>query len=46
MLDKDWINWRDEPDQFYARLTHFSMDKTLGVRTPHFTKLLCILNPI
>jgi len=35
-LDKEWIidpNIAD-PDQFYARMVHFSTDKTLGVRTP------------
>lgn len=45
-LDKEWINWMNEPDQFYCRLTHFSTDKTLGVRTPHHTKMLAIVNPI
>jgi len=33
-LDKDWINCLGEPDQLYARMTHFSMDKRLGVSTP------------
>lgn len=47
-LDKEWLtvpNVRD-PDQFYARMVHFSTDKTLGVRTPQATKMLVILNPV
>ena len=36
----------NEPDQFYVRFTHFSTDKTLGVRTPQNTKIVAILNPI
>ena len=47
-LDKEWLtvpNIRD-PDQFYARMVHFSTDKTLGVRTPQATKMLVILNPV
>jgi hypothetical protein len=46
VLDKEWINWMDEPDQFYTRVIHFSTDKTLGVRTPQMTKLIGVLNPI
>lgn len=45
-LDRDWIDHYDEPDQFYTRLLHISTDKTLGVRTPQFTKLVAFLNPI
>ena len=45
-LDKDWINCLGEPDQLYARMTHFSMDKRLGVSTPQQTKMLVFLNPI
>ena len=35
-LDKEWIKVPNiaDPDQFYARMVHFSTDKTLGVRTP------------
>jgi len=33
-LDRAWIDWYDEPDQFYTRLLHICTDKTLGVRTP------------
>jgi len=36
----------DEPDQFYTRILHFSSDKTLGVRTPQFSKIVALLNPI
>ena len=46
VLDKEWIDWMGEPDQFYLRILHFSTDKTLGVRTPQFTKMMAILNPI
>ena len=35
-----------EPDQLYSRVLHFSTDKTLGVRTPQFTKIIGLLNPI
>lgn len=45
-LDREWIDWMGEPDQFYTRITHFSTDKTLGVRTPQNTKLIALLNPI
>jgi hypothetical protein len=45
-LDREWVDWMDEPDQFYTRITHFSTDKTLGVRTPQATKLVALLNPI
>ena len=36
----------DSPDQLYARMVHFSTDKTLGVRPPHDTRILVMLNPI
>lgn len=45
-LDREWIDHYDEPDQFYTRLLHISTDKTLGVRTPQFTKIIGLLNPI
>ena len=45
-LDKDWIQVFDSPDQLYARMVHFSTDKTLGVRPPHDTRILVMLNPI
>jgi hypothetical protein len=46
VLDKEWIDWMGEPDQLYSRVLHFSTDKTLGVRTPQFTKIIGLLNPI
>ena len=46
LLDKEWMYANDEPDQFYTRLVHFSTDKTLGVRTPHATKILAMINPV
>ena len=45
-LDREWIDCMSEPDQFYTRITHFSTDKTLGVRTPQCTKVVALLNPI
>ena len=47
-LDKDWMHALQDPskDQFYARMVHLSTDKTLGVRTPHATKLMVMLNPV
>ena len=47
-LDKEWLTvpGLSDPDQFYARLVHFSTDSTLGVRTPHSTKMLVMLNPV
>jgi len=45
-IDRDWIEVFNEPDQFYTRIAHFSTDKTLGVRTPHNTKILAMLNPV
>jgi branched-chain amino acid aminotransferase len=46
-IDKEWLSVvTDEPDQFYARMVHFSTDKTLGVRTSHATKILVMLNPL
>ena len=45
-LDKDWLEITSQPDQFYARMVHFSTDKTMGVRSPHNTKLLVMLNPV
>lgn len=45
-LDREWIDWFGEPDQFYTRLLHISTDKTLGVRSPATTKIVGILNPI
>jgi branched-subunit amino acid aminotransferase/4-amino-4-deoxychorismate lyase len=45
-LDRCWMDCMDEPKQFYARINHFSMDKTLGVRTPQNTKIVALLNPI
>jgi branched-chain amino acid aminotransferase len=46
VMDKDWIQIDDDLDQFYARILHFSTDKTLGVRTAQSTKLIAMLNPI
>lgn len=46
LLDKEWMYANDEPDQFYTRMVHFSTDKTLGVRTPHATKMLAMINPV
>ena len=46
LLDKDWMNCMEKPEQLYTRMTHFSMDKRLGVSTPQQTKLLVFLNPI
>jgi branched-chain amino acid aminotransferase len=46
VMDKDWIQVEDDLDQFYARILHFSTDKTLGVRTAQSTKLIAMLNPI
>ena len=46
MLDKDWIHISKDPDQFYTRIVHFSTDKTLGVRTPHNTKMIAMINPV
>ena len=46
ILDKEWMAIQEDPDQFYARMVHFSTDKTLGVRTSHATKILVFLNPI
>lgn len=45
-LDRAWIDHYEEPDQFFTRLLHISTDKTLGVRTPQFTKIIAMLNPI
>ena len=45
-LDKDWLDVVTEKDQFYTRMVHFSMDSTLGVRTPQATKILAMLNPV
>lgn len=47
VLDKEWIEIVSSlNDQFYARMLHFSTDKTLGVRTPQATKLMVMLNPV
>jgi branched-chain amino acid aminotransferase len=46
LLDKDWLKQNDDPDQFYTRMVHFATDKTLGVRTPHATKILAMVNPV
>lgn len=46
ILDKEWMYANDEPDQFYTRMVHFATDKTLGVRTPHATRLLAMINPV
>ena len=47
-LDKEWLTVPQisHEDQFYARMVHFSTDKTLGVRTPQATKMLVMLNPV
>jgi len=45
-LDREWMDWFDEPDQFYTRLMHISTSATLGVRTPTDTKIIAVLNPI
>ena len=46
VLDKEWIHVFQTPDQLYTRMVHFSTDKTLGVRTPHSTRMLVMCNPI
>jgi branched-chain amino acid aminotransferase len=46
VMDKEWITWMGEPEQFYTRLMHFSTDKTLGVRSPQNTKIVAFINPI
>ena len=45
-LDKSWLTYIQEPDQFYCRMVHFSTDDTLGVRTAQKTKILVMLNPL
>ena len=45
-MDREWIDVLGEPDQFYTRILHFSSDKTLGVRTPQYTKLVALINPL
>ena len=36
----------DAVDQFYTRLVHISTDSTLGVRPPHHSKVIAMLNPV
>ena len=45
-MDKQWLTYIHDPDQFYTRMVHFSTDGTLGVRTAQATKILVMLNPV
>lgn len=44
-IDREWMDYVDEPGQMYCRITHFSTDATLGVGWARKTKLVSVLNP-
>ena len=45
-IDQSWFpEINADPSQLYVRVNHVSVDPTLGVKTPQFTKLYAILSP-
>jgi branched-subunit amino acid aminotransferase/4-amino-4-deoxychorismate lyase len=45
-IDEEWLPKKNlGENQLYVRFNHFSTDPTLGVKTPHSTKIIAILNP-
>lgn len=45
-MEKKWLFQNSEPDHLFIRMLQISTDKTLGVRTPHNTKILALVNPV